>query len=134
LIVGTAKDKKCEPRAGSEAVDGVDESHGGDLDYVLQRLTAVDKSAGDVFGQRKGALDELIAEPVALRIVGSQLGIAALPRNQTLIIVLASLHAGLDRARHVAAGCRPGPGHLGVAARMMPGGAARICSRRHDFE
>ena len=39
-----------------EAVDRMDQPHAGCLDQIVERLTAVSISAGDVFGQRQATL------------------------------------------------------------------------------
>jgi hypothetical protein len=75
------------PSAGRlKPVHRVDQTHRGDLDEILQRLTPVSEATGEVLGQRKIARDQLIAKPLALGIFTSQIRISLVQPNQMRIL------------------------------------------------
>ena len=65
--VGIAKVGNCTPALRVEAVDGVDQPDGADLDDVLHRLVAAAEAGGRVAHEREVRLDERRAHPVVLR-------------------------------------------------------------------
>jgi hypothetical protein len=80
------KGQETPPAGRLKPVHRVDQTHRGDLDEVLQRLTPVSEATGEVLGQRKIARDQLIAKPLALGIFTSQIRISLVQPNQMRIL------------------------------------------------
>src|SRR5437763_3882147 len=89
---GHRKGQKVCTALGFEAVHGMDQTDGGDLNEVLQRFTAASEAAREAFGQWEVTADQLLAQLLAFGIVSSQRGIAALHANK--IRVLGGFPAG----------------------------------------
>ena len=85
------KGQETPPAGRLKPVHRVDQTHRGDLDEILQRLTPVSEATGEVLGQRKIARDQLIAKPLALGIFTSQIRIALVQPNQMRILTALTL-------------------------------------------
>ena len=58
---GNGKGQEMRTPVGFEAVDGVDQADGGDLAEIVEWFPAAGVAAGEVFGHREIAADELVA-------------------------------------------------------------------------
>ena len=87
MIVGIAKDRKSIPRLGIEPVDRADQTDRAGLFEVLERLTAATEAAGDVLHHGQVAGDDLVAQRVAVRIVGGQRGELRQRRGQMGVVL-----------------------------------------------
>ena len=64
-----------DPAVRFESIHRVNQTDSGDLNQVLKWFTTPGEAARQVLGHRQITTDQLLAHPVALRVITSQLGI-----------------------------------------------------------